>query len=97
MSLFLDSRDKLITCLKKFSERSKRKNKTRVEVPDSCPDFEGRAASGLRPKLQSHAESLSLESMDKSRAVVRGSLIIPKFDRESLDMGRESLQIDEKS
>ena len=52
----------------------------RVEVPDSCPDFKGRATSGLRPEVHSRAESLSLESLDMSRAV----------GRESLDMGRES-------
>ena len=67
-------------------------------VPDSCPDFKGRATSGFRPNLQSRAESLSL---DMSSAVGRESLDIPKFGRESLDiprfgdqsldMGRESL------
>ena len=66
---------------------------SRVEVPDSCPDFMGRATSGFRPKLHSRAESMSLESLDMSRAVGRLSLDIPKFGRESLDMGRESLDI----
>ena len=51
----------------------------------------GRAASGFRPKLHSRAESSSLESLDMSRAVGRESLNIPKFGRESLDMGRENL------
>ena len=63
----------------------------RVEVPDSCPDFKSRATSGFRPKLHSRAESLSLESLDMSRAVGRESLDIPKFGRECLEMGRESL------
>ena len=53
----------------------------------------GRAASGFRPKLHSCAESLSLESLALSRAVGRESLDIPKFGRESLDIGRESLNI----
>ena len=44
-------------------------------------------------KLHSRAESLSLESLDMSRAVDRESLDIPKFGRISLDMGRESLDI----
>ena len=64
---------------------------SRVEVPDSCPDFEGLAASGFRPKLHSRAESLSLESLNMSRAVGRESLDIPKFGREILDKGRETL------
>ena len=51
----------------------------RVEVPDSCPDFEGRAASRFRPKLHNRAESLSLESLDMIRAVGRESLDIPKL------------------
>ena len=54
-------------------------NATRVEVPDSCPDFEGRAASGCRPKLHIRAESLSLESLDMNRAVGRESLHIPNM------------------
>ena len=49
------------------------------------------AASGFRPNLHSRAESLSLESLDMSRAVGRESLDIPKFGRKSLDMGRKSL------
>ena len=53
----------------------------------------GRAASGFRPKLHSRTESLSLESLDMSRAVGRESLNIPKFGRESLDMGGENLDI----
>ena len=57
---------------------------SRVEVPDSCPDFEGRAASGCRPKLQRRVESLSLESLDMCRAVGRENLDIPKLGRESL-------------
>ena len=65
--------------------------RTRVETPDSCPDFKSRATSGFRPKLHSRAESLSLENLDMSCAVVRKSLDIPKFGRESLDMGREIL------
>ena len=52
---------------------------SRVEVPDSFPDFEGRTASGYRPKLHCRAESLSLESLDMSHAVGRKSLDIPKF------------------
>ena len=66
---------------------------TRIEVADLCPDFEGRAASEVRPKLHSRAEKLSLKSLDKSRAVGRISLDIPKFGRESLNIGRESLHI----
>ena len=66
---------------------------TRLEVPDSCPDFKGRAISGFRPNLHSRAESLSLKSLDMSRAVGRESLDISKFGREILDMGRESLDI----
>ena len=31
---------------------------TRVKVPDSCPDFKGRATSGFKPKFHSRAESL---------------------------------------
>ena len=57
----------------------------------------GRAASGFRPKLHSRAESLSLESLDMSRAVGRESLDIPKLGGESLDMGRESLDMGRKS
>ena len=72
---------------------SKFENSTLVEVPDSCPDFKGRATSGFRPKLHSRAESLSLEILDMSRAVGRKCLNIPKFGRESLEMGRESLDI----
>ena len=53
----------------------------------------GRAASGFRPKLHSRAESLSLESLDLSRAVSRANLDISKFGRESLDNIRESLDI----
>ena len=66
---------------------------SRVEFPDSCPDFKGRATSGFRPKLHSRAESLTLESLDMSRAVSRESLDIPKFGCESLEMGRESLDM----
>ena len=66
---------------------------SRVEVPDSFPDFEGRAASGYGPKLHCRAESLSLESLDMSHAVGRKSLDIPKFGRESLAVGRKSLVI----
>ena len=62
-------------------------------MPDSCPDFEGHAASEFRPKLHSRAESLSLKSLDMRCAVGRESLDIQKFGRESLDMGRESLDI----
>ena len=40
---------------------------SRVEVPHSCPDFEGRAASRFRPKLHSRAESLSLLLTRKRR------------------------------
>ena len=65
----------------------------RVEVPHPCPDFEGRAASGFRPKLHSRAESLRLKSLDMSRPVCRKSMDIPKFGRESLDMCRQSLDI----
>ena len=65
----------------------------RVENPDSCPDFKGRAKSEFRPKLNSRVESLSLESLVMSRAVGRESLEIPKIGRESLDMGRKSLDI----
>ena len=50
----------------------------------------GCAVSGFRPKLHSRAESLSLESLDMSRDVGREGLDIPKFGRESLDMGRKS-------
>ena len=50
-----------------------------VEIPDSCPDFEGHAASGFRHKLHVRTESLSLESLDMSRVVGRESLYIPKF------------------
>ena len=39
------------------------------------------------------AERLSLESLDKSRAVGRESLDIPKFGREVLDMGRNILTV----
>ena len=53
----------------------------------------GRAASGFRSKLHSRAESLSLKSLDMSRAVGRESLDIPNFGHESLDIGRESLNI----
>ena len=59
---------------------------SRVEVPDSCPDFKGRATSRFRPKLHSRAESLSLESLNMSRAVGRESLEYPKFGHQSLDM-----------
>ena len=52
-----------------------------------------RATSGFRPTLHRRAESLSLESLDMSRAVGRESLDMPKFGRERLDMGRESLDI----
>ena len=62
-----------------------------IELPDSCPDFRRRATSGFRSTLHSHTESLRLESLDISRAVGRESLDIPKFGRESLEMGRESL------
>ena len=62
---------------------------TLVEVPDSCPDFKGRATSGFRPNLHSRAESLSLENLDMSRAVGRENLNISKFGRESLDLNYE--------
>ena len=52
----------------------------RVEVPDSCPDFKGRAISGFRPELHSRAESLSLESLEMSRAVGRENLDIPSLE-----------------
>ena len=55
----------------------------RVEVPDSCPDFKGRATSRFRPKLA-------------WRAVSRESVDIPKFGRKSLEMpdfGRQSLDM----
>ena len=56
----------------------------------------GRAASGFRPKLHNRAESLSFERLDirsgKSRHESGGkTLDIPKFGRESLDMGRKGL------
>ena len=51
-------------------------------------------ASGFRPKLHSRAESLSLESLDmrsgkfgRESCMGRESLGIPKFGRESLDIG----------
>ena len=54
----------------------------------------GRAASEFRPKLHSRSESLSLEGLEKSRAVGRKSLDITKFGHESLGMGRKSLDSD---
>ena len=51
----------------------------------------GRAASGFRSKWHSQAESLSLESLDMSRAVGRESLDMPKFGHKNLEMGRKSL------
>ena len=62
-------------------------------VADSCIDFEGRTASGFRPKLHSRAESLSLENLEMSLAVGSESLEIPKFGRENLEMGHESPDI----
>ena len=58
----------------------------RIEAPNSCPEFVGRAASGFRPKFHNRAESLRLESLKISRAVVRDSLNIPKMGRKSLGM-----------
>ena len=54
----------------------------RVEVPDSCTDFKGRATTGFRPKLHSRTESLSMENLDMSRAV----------GCESLDMATRVLE-----
>ena len=47
-----------------------------------------------RTNYQCHhgrAECLSVERLDKIRAVDRESLDLPKFERESLDIGCESL------
>ena len=62
-----------------------------VEVPDSCPVFVGRTASGFTSKLQIRAESLSLESLDISRAVGRESVDMTKFGRESLSKNLDTL------
>ena len=43
--------------------------------------------------MHSRAESLSLQSLDMSRAVGRESLDIQKFGRKNLEMGREKLDI----
>ena len=59
-----------------------------------------RAASEFRPKLHSRSKSLSLGGLDRSRAVGRKSLDIPKYGRESQDVpkfGCESLDLGRKS
>ena len=53
----------------------------------------GRVASGFRPELHSRAESLSLESLERSRAVGQKSLDITKFGRKRLEMGHESQDV----
>ena len=66
-----------------------------------CLDFEGRAASGFRPKFQSRAESLSLESLDTrfgsldvSRAKGRAaSGFRPKLHSRADSLSLESLDI----
>ena len=59
---------------------------------NSCPDFVVRAASKFSPNLHSRTGSLSLVSLDMSRAVSRHSLDMPKTCRGSL-MGHGSLDI----
>ena len=70
----------LLNCIKELFKLQLRHDAiTGVEIPDSCPDFKGRDTSGIRPKL--------------SRAVGHESVYIPKFGRDSLNMGRERLDI----
>ena len=64
---------------------------TRIDVPNSCPDFAGRAASVFRLKLYSRTESLRLESLEISRAVCRDSLNLRKLGSKTLEMSHHSL------